>query len=220
MNLSTLCIIAHVIVTLVHITIFGTPLFSFLLIYGELVILLNLWISGIITDISKSHMSDNILEQSKMVIEALKKSSKLFSYNLFWILTLLLCGLIFSTYRSLSFLLGNYAKNWEYICMSGSFLMISIAYCCIIWYLCHLSQTLISKTQDLKVALGTNLSLRRSVLDESSELEIICSELNDFKGFHGEDFFNVNNSLITGMVSNFVTYLIILIEFKITENNK
>ena len=220
MNLSTLCIIAHVIVTLVHITIFGTPLSSFLLIYGELVILLNLWISGIISDISKSHMTDNILEQSKMIIEALKKSSKLFSYNLFWILTLLLCGLIFSTYRSLSFLLGNYAKNWEYICMSSSFLMISIAYCCIIWYLCHLSQTLISKTQDLKVALGTNLRPRRSAPDESGELEIICNELNDFKGFHGEDFFIVNNSLITGMVSNFVTYLIILIEFKITENNK
>ena len=71
----------------------------------------------------------------------------------------------------------------------------------------------------MKVALVTNMRLWRSFPDES-ELEIICNELNDFKGFHGQDFFNVNNSLITGMVSNFVTYLIILIEFKITEKAK
>ena len=75
---------------------------------------------------------------------------------------------------------------------------------------------MISKTQNMKIALAKNLRPCRSAPDES-DLNAICNELSDFKGFHGKDFFTVNNSLITGMVSNFVTYLIILIEFKITE---
>ena len=49
------------------------------------------------------------------------------------------------------------------------------------------------------------------------EKESVYINLDEFKGYNAEDFFTVNNSLITGMTSNFVTYLIILIQFKFTE---
>ena len=51
-------------------------------------------------------------------------------------------------------------------------------------------------------------------VDEKNSLYL---QLDGFKGFNGENYFTVNNSLITGMVANFMTYLIILIQFKITE---
>ena len=44
-------------------------------------------------------------------------------------------------------------------------------------------------------------------------------QLDGFKGFNAENYFTVNNSMITGMIANFVTYLIVLIQFKITETS-
>ena len=43
-------------------------------------------------------------------------------------------------------------------------------------------------------------------------------QLEGFKGFNGENYFSVNNSMVTGMIT-FVTYLIVLIQFKITETS-
>ena len=51
-------------------------------------------------------------------------------------------------------------------------------------------------------------------VDEKHSLYL---QLHGFKGFNGENYFTVNNSMITGMIANFVTYLIVLIQFKVTE---
>ena len=53
-------------------------------------------------------------------------------------------------------------------------------------------------------------------IDEKNSLYL---QLDGFKGFNGENYFTVNNSMITGMVANFVTYLIVLVQFKITETS-
>ena len=41
--------------------------------------------------------------------------------------------------------------------------------------------------------------------------------LDDFKGFDGNGFFTLNHSLLTGMTGNFVTLMVILIQFKQSE---
>ena len=51
-------------------------------------------------------------------------------------------------------------------------------------------------------------------IDEKNSLYL---QLDAFKGFNAKNYFIVNNSLITGMIANFVTYVIILVQFKITE---
>ena len=53
-------------------------------------------------------------------------------------------------------------------------------------------------------------------MDEKISLYL---QLDGFKGFNAKNYFTVNNSLITGMIANFVTYLIVLIQFKITETS-
>ena len=45
----------------------------------------------------------------------------------------------------------------------------------------------------------------------------ICSLLDDFKGFDGNGFFILDHSLLTGMTGNFVTLMVILIQFKQSE---
>ena len=45
----------------------------------------------------------------------------------------------------------------------------------------------------------------------------ICSLQDDFKGFDGNGFFTLDHSLLTGMTGNFVTLMVILIQFKQSE---
>ena len=49
--------------------------------------------------------------------------------------------------------------------------------------------------------------------------KMIFSEIDRFKGFDGNEFFTLGKPLITSIMANFVTYLIILIQFKMSENS-
>ena len=88
------------------------------------------------------------------------------------------------------------------------------------WYLSSYSQSLLSKIEELKIAFS-NIKFCKDMnetefVDEKHSLYL---QLDGFKGFNGENYFTVNNSMITGMIANFVTYLIVLIQFKMTETS-
>ena len=62
--------------------------------------------------------------------------------------------------------------------------------------------------------------LKRRILDiqfQTGQSEGVTSLLEEFKGFNAKGFFTLNHSLLTGMTANFVTYLVILVQFKQTE---
>ena len=87
-----------------------------------------------------------------------------------------------------------------------------------VWYLSSFSQSLASKIEELKNAFS-NIKFCKDMnetqfIDEKHSLYL---QLDGFKGYNGENYFTVNYSMITGMIANFVTYLIVLIQFKITE---
>ena len=45
----------------------------------------------------------------------------------------------------------------------------------------------------------------------------IVSGLDGFQGFHGNGYFTLGKELLTSIVANFVTYLIILVQFKVSD---
>ena len=47
---------------------------------------------------------------------------------------------------------------------------------------------------------------------------IILKTIDDFEGFDGLGFFNLGKPLLTSIFANFVTYLIILMQFRLTES--
>ncbi len=47
----------------------------------------------------------------------------------------------------------------------------------------------------------------------------IVHHLTTFNGFSAESYFTVNKELLTAILSNFVTYLIILLQFRVGENS-
>ena len=130
-----------------------------------------------------------------------------------------LFGLIFVSYRCISYVLGSYIVTlWEIRLIFTSYFIYVLIYLLIVWYLCSFSQCLLSKIAELKIAFS-NIKFCKNMnetefIDEKNSLYL---QLDGFEGFNAENYFTVNNSLITGMIANFVTYVIILVQFKITE---
>ena len=62
--------------------------------------------------------------------------------------------------------------------------------------------------------------LKKIILDiqfQTGKSEAVIALLDEFKGFDAKGYFTLNHSLLTGMTANFVTYLVILVQFKQSE---
>ena len=46
--------------------------------------------------------------------------------------------------------------------------------------------------------------------------DIVVENLQEFQGFEGEGYFHLGKSFLSSIVTNFLTYLIILIQLKLT----
>ena len=56
-----------------------------------------------------------------------------------------------------------------------------------------------------------------NVDSKSDETAMACNVLARFQGFNANGYFDVNHSLLTAMTANFVTYLVIMIQFDQSE---
>ena len=82
----------------------------------------------------------------------------------------------------------------------------------LLFLLCHTSEVLKVKIQSLEKFL-------MKLYSKSDETVMVCTLLARFQGFDANGYFNVNHSLLTAMTANFVTYLVILIQFDQSENS-
>ena len=118
-----------------------------------------------------------------------------------------LVGLIFVSYRCLSYVLGSYAVTmWEIRIMASSYFIFVLIYIMTVWYLSSFSQSLVSKIEELRNAFS-NIKFCKDMnetefIDDKHSLYL---QLEGFKGFNGENYFSVNNLMVTGMIANFVT---------------
>ena len=199
----------------------SAPIYLFFLVFGDVTIYLILWCIQII---ETTNNPIEKLSKSKQFLKALRAVDDLFSDYIFWQLVSSLIGLILSSYRAVSFIFGKYEFNSVTCTFAIYFVFIWVAYISFYLYFCHFSQLLASKIQEMKIdIMDLNLDSNFWISKSMSELkflhekESIARHLDDFKGYNAKDYFTVNHSLITAMTSNFLTYFIILVQFKFTE---
>ena len=80
----------------------------------------------------------------------------------------------------------------------------------LLYVFCTLSDDVASEVQELKT----------NVIDfevQNGRTTSIIQKLDEFKGFTAYGYFTLNQSLLTGMTTNFATFLVILIQFKQAE---
>ena len=90
----------------------------------------------------------------------------------------------------------------------GSFLFLTLLY-----YINVLSHEVNENLSELKnsISLSTHISFE----DKFQLVE----RMNSFNGFDANGYFTLGKQLLTSIVSNFTTFIIVLIQFKMAEKN-
>ena len=99
---------------------------------------------------------------------------------------------------------------WQDWLIYFSFVLIFICTIFQLYVLCTLSEDVVSEVQELKTKV-MDMEMQTGLTNS------IVQKLDEFKGFGAYGYFTLNQSLLTGMTTNFATFLVILIQFKQAE---
>ena len=202
------------------------PSHYFLAMYGDLCIMLIMWARCI----EQLESIEDIMKESKHFLNGLNKVATIISSPLFWIITQLQIGLILWVFVSLTiiffpaqsesgknvidilqlclwmwfqFVVDAFSEWPEFIGNLGN----SFGMILQLMFLCKLSEELATEVSNINTKLLKSQSSK-------GQTDSISSQLEKFKGFSANGYFTVNHSLLTGMTANFVTYMVILIQFQ------
>ena len=210
-NLEIFCdIIANVLFTL-YIML---PTAIFYIFYTDICEGLIHWIEDIIYHGDKSKCLNSALELYHNGIEPARNA---FSCILFSIMVTVLFNLLGGSFMSLSFIFTyywnhNFTENLKSLAMFVIIMQIFIT----AYHLNYLSQKVTEKVQTLKETIIFNIE--NATLDQRGikiEKFYVVQKLGSFKGFDCCEFFILGKPFLTSVAANLVTYLIVLIQFKI-----
>ena len=97
----------------------------------------------------------------------------------------------------------------------------------VVWIFNRDSEHLCNQFKQLKNTLnGIYIEDHEFVFGEGGQLQdarfarnLLVNEFQDFRGFDGLGYFTLGKPLLTSITANILTYLIVLIQFKISENS-
>ena len=129
------------------------------------------------------------------------------SFNLF--------GVIVAFYWSINFAFESNLELMPKIAMTSSLIFLWFVHLTLILYLNLVSQWVTDEVSSLK---NTILDLKLfKIQDMVERFQVLC-HLDAFKGFEAKGYFVLGKPLMTSVMANFVTFIIVLIQFKSSES--
>ena len=107
--------------------------------------------------------------------------------------------------------------KWRMLMVMGRFLF-WITWISVLAINCWMSEKVAKQTNCLKNKIIEGTSGNNNSLQYDSNY--ICTLLDEFKGFDCNGFFTLNHSMLTAMTASFFTFMVILIQFKQSENQE
>ena len=206
--------------TLVMITMIiqNSPILGFLILFSEACYQLHICISMLIKKILKSKLQlhddqKTIEDYTRLLKNCLKKTNETFSTLLFWITISYLIAMIFTAYFAISFFFHTSGGilTASKVARISSFVFSTISMISILGFINFLSQEITEHLHELKDCILE--------LDGNEKWRIITIQrIDSFNGFDACGFFTLGRPLLTSIVANFTTFLIVLIQFKLGEN--
>ena len=208
-------------------TILSSPIFAFYYIYGEISRGLEEWILSIVHDLKATPKLTNAqFNTCRKLHSALLKSSSLLSFNVLVVLLVSLIALIVVVFMSFDFFMSHadFASAGVILVFLG-YITYVLKFAYIVCIFNHDSEHLYNQVQSLKNALEEIyiedhefLFFHGQLRDARFAKQLIINQLQDFKGFDGLGYFTLGKPLLTSITANILTYLIVLIQFKLSEN--
>ena len=182
------------------------PMIGLLVMFTEVCNQLIIWAMKLITILNDAPFNNHQRDSTELELftRTLEKTNNSFSAVLFVLISACLISLVFAFYSLLSFVLDAESSHFSLIPYI-IFLVLNLRY-----FNC-LSCDLVKTVHQLKRAI------LRSGIDFDGKSYVI-EELQCFQGFDAHGFFTLNRPLLTSIISNFTTFIIILIQFKMSEN--
>ena len=163
---------------------------------------------------------------AKKILTSIEMISKAISKIIFWLFTLILVAAIICTYLMVAFFLNQKEFTVPIILNIVGYGGIVSLYVRFAYGYCVFTQDIKDDIHGIKRAI-LDLDINPDDLLTSNGQTVrakhlqkrIASGLDEFQGFHGNNYFVLGKPLLTSITANFITYLIILVQFKVSESS-
>ena len=201
------------------------PISAFHIYFLEIALLLNSWIWTFQEKLKYETNLTAILQECKKIHMGLQMFTSSISKLIFILFVMILIFAVTEAYLIIAFFISQ-----DEFTLANTFIMMGyglfgVLYLSFAYNYCNFSQSIKDSVDDIKntiLDIEINEYHQVCVVDgKVSNIEHakkrLISGLDAFKGFHGNGYFTLGKELLTSIVANFVTYLIILVQFKVSE---
>ena len=223
-NLNIATIIPLIICWFIQNVWFLAPVMAFHIYFLEISVMLLPWSWSLKEKLKESSSNYQLLEEAKKILTSLEMISKAISKIIFWLFTLILVMTITCTYIMVAFFLNQKECTVPIILNILGYGGIVSLYIRFAYGYCVFTQDIKDDIHGIKRAildLDINpddlLTLNEKTVRAKHLQKRIASGLDEFQGFHGNNYFVLGKPLLTSITANFITYLIILVQFKVSE---
>ena len=95
-------------------------------------------------------------------------------------------------------------------------LIFGIIQCYLLFIIITFSQEIVDQNEMLTDSIRENRIQNGWMISDDPRMEKVIEDLKEFEGLDGKGYFTLNKPLLTGILANFITYIIILIQFSMT----
>ena len=206
-----------------------SPILVFYYIYGEISRGLEEWILSITNELKVTQKFKNSqFNACRKLLIALKRSASALSFNIFVTLSVSLILLTTVTYMTIDYFLSHadFTSSGVILVFIG-YVSLVMKFAYIVWIFNHDSEHLCDQVKLLKNTLDeVYIEDHEFLFGEGGQLQdarfarnLMVNQFQDFRGFDGLGYFTLGKPLLTSITANMLTYLIVLIQFKISENS-
>ena len=164
--------------------------------------------------------SAEVLKFASKINKSVRMTSSFFSVQCFTFIAMALILMISNAYLLLDYALSS--KTSEYWCVQATFFFGSLCSALVLWILNKQSEDIKQDLEKLKEDIR-NISVIDDFVEingnfhlESYARQNLIDTLSEFQGFDACGFVTLGKPLLSSIFANFITYLIILIQFKIS----
>ena len=200
---------------------------AFLVIYMQVTTKIITWTNYLTKSLQTSSKSD--LKNCVTLFDGVLMAKRMFSVPLFISVNGAMVNLILVFYASISYLMCNSYENRQLnsiIADCVGKISFGVLLCIILYISNEASQQLFNAMQAMKQAIieMPNIDDDIIVLDGKEYFGnyaryVLLERINSFKGFTACDFYDLGRPMLSTITSNFITYLIILIQFKLSASS-
>ncbi len=213
-----------------------TPVVAFYVLYGELAASLTSWCQHLIQRVRMIQSqrpspgtTAKVVDECYDFLSALSMTGNLVSGPLFAMTGYFMSSLIIGSYRAIAFFIGQqcYGMDWVFWLQVTGFVGACFGYVWCQRFLVFTSETVLKEVLELTDAMvplnvthddPTSVLVKNTLPLESAKLQVL-HQLKSFDGFSAHGYFSMNKSSLSSMLTNYVTYLIILLQFRVGEKS-